>query len=342
MYLKKVLHLLSSNKYSGAENVVCTIIDNLKNEYYMAYCSPIGQIEDVLKCKNIKYYGMQKFNLNNLKKIIKDYDPDIIHAHDYKASTLAAFSGFKGKIISHLHNNCPFAKSWNLKTVLYNMCIPKFYKIIGVSDKVYEEAIFKNKMKNKYVTIYNYVDKNLVIQKSDEYKYEKQYDLFFIGRLTEQKDPLLFIEIVNKLKNDKSNIQAVMIGDGELKEECLKRIDEYNLSSNVDMVGFVSNPFPIIKNSKVGIMPSKWEGFGLTAIEALILNKPVLNSGVGGLGEIFKENNEFICNNIEDYLEKFNEMSNKNFFYLKNVTQKYCDVNEWKIKLNNIYLNGGE
>ena len=338
IFLKKILHLLASNKYSGAENVVCTIIDNFKNEYDMAYCSPTGQIEDELKNRNIKYYGMQKFNLSNLKKIIKDYNPDIIHAHDYRASTLVAFSGFKGKIISHLHNNCPFAKSWNLKTVLYNMCIPKFYKIIGVSDKVYEEAIFNSKMTNKYVTIYNYVDKNLVIQKSNEYECTKQYDLFFIGRLTEQKDPLLFIEIVNKLKNDKNDIRAVMIGDGELKEECLKKIDEYNLSSNIDMAGFVSNPFPIIKNSKLCIMPSKWEGFGLTAIESLILNKPVLNSGVGGLGEIFKENNEFICNNIEDYLEKFNEMNNKKFFDLKNVTQKYCDVNEWKNEIRKNYL----
>ncbi len=336
--MKKILHLLASNKYSGAENVVCTIIDNFKNEYDMAYCSPIGPIEQVLKEKNVNYYGIEKFNSNNLKEIIKKYNPDIIHAHDYRASTLAVLSGFKGKIISHLHNNCPFAKSWNLKTLLYSMCISKFNKVIGVSDKVYEEAIFKNKMKNKYVTIYNYVDKNLVIQKSSEYECTKQYDLFFIGRLTEQKDPLLFIEIVNKLKNDKNDIRAVMIGDGELKGECLKKITEYDLSSNVDMAGFVSNPFPIIKNSKLCIMPSKWEGFGLTAIESLILNKPVLNSGVGGLGEIFKENNEFICNNIEDYAKKIKEISNKKLFDFESITKKYCDVNEWKSEIRKNYL----
>ena len=336
--MKKILHLLASNKYSGAENVVCTIIDNFKNEYDMAYCSPIGPIEQILKDKNINYYGMEKFNSNNLKGIIRKYNPDIIHAHDYRASTLAVLSGFKGKIISHLHNNCPSAKSWNLKTLSYNLCISKFDKVIGVSDKVYEEAIFKSKINNKYVTIYNYVDKNLVIQKSNEYECTKQYDLFFIGRLTEQKDPLLFIEIVNKLKNDKNDIRAVMIGDGELKEECLKKIDEYNLSSNIDMAGFVSNPFPIIKNSKLCIMPSKWEGFGLTAIESLILNKPVLNSGVGGLGEIFKENNEFICNDIEDYVKKIKEISNKKFLDFESITKKYCDVNEWKNKIRKNYL----
>lgn len=335
--MKKVLHLLASNKYSGAENVVCTIIENLKDEYDMAYCSPHGLIEKTLNEKNVKYYGMNKFNLSNLRKIIKDYNPDIIHAHDYRASTLAAFSGFKGKIISHLHNNCPFAKSWNLKTILYNVCISKFDKIIGVSDKIYQEAVFKNKIKNKYVTIYNYIDENLVVKKATEYKYKKNYDLFFIGRLTEQKNPFLFIDIVSKLKNNKSDIKAVIIGDGELKEECLKKISDYNLSSNIDMVGFVSNPFPIIKNSKVCIMPSKWEGFGLTAIESLILNKPVLNSGVGGLGEIFKDNYEFICNNMEDYIEKFNEINNKQNFDFQSITKKYCDVNEWKNQLKNCY-----
>ena len=55
-------------------------------------------------------------------------------------------------------------------------------------------------------------------------------------------------------------------------------------------------------NSKIGIMPSKYEGFGLAAVEALILNKPVLNSGVGGLKEIFSKNKDFICSSEEDYI----------------------------------------
>lgn len=321
--MKKVLHLLASNKYSGAENVVCTIIDNFKGEYDMAYCSPYGQIEEVLQSKNIKYYGMNRFNLNNLKKIIKEYNPDIIHAHDYKASVLTAFSGFKGKIISHLHINVKFAKSLNLKSFLYSMCVSKFDQIVGVSNSIFDEAIFKNKIRKKYITIYNFVDKNLILKKSNEYNFEKNYDLFFIGRLNQLKNPLMFVEIVKKIKLSYRDIKAVMIGDGELKSICIEKINKYDLNGNIDMLGFVENPFPIIKKSHIGIMPSIVEGFGLTAIEALSLDKPVLNSGVGGLSEIFKENKEFICRNVDDYVRKSIDLlynkSKKNNYSLINI-----------------------
>ena len=51
----KVLHLLASNKYSGAENVVCQIISMFKDEVEMVYCSPNGEIENTLRDKKIKF-----------------------------------------------------------------------------------------------------------------------------------------------------------------------------------------------------------------------------------------------------------------------------------------------
>ena len=303
--MKKIFYALSSNIYSGAENVVCTIINNLNTEYDCAYCSPYGPIEQVIKNKKIKFFGLNKMNKSNLKKIIEEYKPDIIHANDYKASVITALTGFNGKIISHLHNNCPFAKTWNLKTILYYYTLKKYSKIIGVSDKVFEEAIFKNKIKNKYITIYNYVDKENIFSKSTTSSNNSdKYDLFFLGRLTEQKNPRAFIEIIKKLKKEKLDISSVMIGDGEIRSECEKLIEKYKLQENIKLLGFCENPFSIIKKAKIGIMPSKWEGFGLAVIEAMILKKPVLNSGIGGLAEIFKNNNEFICNNEEEYFLK--------------------------------------
>ena len=333
---KRILHLLASNKFSGAENVVCTIIENFCDKYEMAYCSPFGEIEKILKTKNVNYLGLKKFDKRRLKKIIKEYNPDIIHAHDYRASILAASSGFKGKIISHLHNNCPFAKSWNLKTILYNSTLKKYNKVIGVSDKVYSEAIYKDKIKGKYVTIYNYVDKETVIKKSNYFTHEKKYDLFFFGRLTEQKDPLKFIEIVNILAKKQNNILAVMIGDGDLRESCEQLIKKYRLEKNISILGFVENPFPIIKNCNIGMMPSKWEGFGLTAVESLILGKIILNSGVGGLGEIYINYPEFICYNAEDYALKFIKYKDIKF-NCENIISDYIDLNGWKEKINKVY-----
>lgn len=333
--MKKVLHLLASNKYSGAENVVCTIIENFKDEMEMVYCSPDGPIKEVLENRGIPFFPLKKMSIGQVKKVIKKYQPDIIHAHDYTASVFAALSGFKGKIISHLHINARFAKTWNFKTLLYSFVIKRFDKVIGVSDSVYNEAVFKKKMNKKYVTIYNYVDKQQIIDKSNQFEYGKKYDLFFFGRLNLLKNPFEFIEITKELKKYKKELTAVIVGDGELYDECLNLIKKYNLTENIDLLGFVENPFPIIKNCKICIMPSIVEGFGLTAIESLILGKPVLNSGVGGLKEIFSNYSNLICDNIVDYVDRFVEIQDKNNY--DEIVNKYCNLGLWKEKMELVY-----
>lgn len=338
-----IIHLLASNKFSGAENVVCTIIENVKENYEMYYCSPSGSIKETLKEKDINYIEMQKFNTKELNKIIEKYNPDIIHAHDYRASILAVFSKFQGKIISHLHNNCPFAKNWNIRTLLYNVALNRINYVVGVSNKVYEEAIFKKRLKGKYTTIYNWVNQDRIVMLSKEKTSSSHYDLYFIGRLTEQKNPQMFIEIVKEVKKEIANISAVMIGDGELRKNCEELIKQYELENNIQITGFLENPFPIIKNSQIGIMPSRWEGFGLTAIESIALNKIVLNSGVGGLGEIFQNLPELQLNKVSEYkckiieLLKENKVQNKYKEEYAQILKKFCDKKQWKENLLEIY-----
>ena len=177
------------------------------------------------------------------------------------------------------------------------------------------------------------MDKKSIEEKAKAYKVDENFDLFFLGRLSTEKNPLSFIEIVHNL-DDKIN-KCVMIGDGPLKEECIKQINDYSLNNKIEIAGFQSNPFPYIKASKIGIMPSRFEGFGLAAIEASILGKPVLNSGVGGLSEIFKDNKDLICSCINDYVSKVE-------YYLVHdakitITNDYCDKNNYKNTLMNIY-----
>ena len=83
----KVLHVLKSNRYSGAENIAITICANMQ-KYMCAYTSPIGPIDEKLKEQNIKYYPMKKFCVMELKRVVKEFEPDVIHAHDFSASVI--------------------------------------------------------------------------------------------------------------------------------------------------------------------------------------------------------------------------------------------------------------
>ena len=341
MKRKKILHVLASNSFSGAENVVCTIIEN-DNLYDMYYCSPKGTIEQTLKERHINYIPLVKLTPNNIKKVCKENNIDIIHAHDYKASFMSAISGFKGKIISHIHCNYSFMKSWNIYTILYSLMSKKFYKIAVVSSAIINEAVFKNKIKNKCIIINNVVDSKKVKTKSLE-DFNKKYDFIFIGRIIEEKNPILFIEIISELCKNNKSLKAAMIGCGTLESKCKEKILKLNINDNVDMLGFQDNPYKIIKNSKIVIMPSLIEGFGLTAIESMCLNKPVLNSGVGGLGTIFKNNPEFICNSKECYIKLSSYLIHNNEELktyeskCKNIIAPYINIKVWKEKIYNLY-----
>lgn len=294
----RVLHLLASNRYSGAENVACTMIQNYKGEAF--YCSPAGPIEESLKKQKISYIPWDK-KLSSLKQIIKQNQIEVIHAHDFKCSVAASFLANKVKVISHLHCNPRFLKSWNPYSCLYAMRSKKFKHIIVVSNEILEGTVFYPQIKDKVTVLPNVVDAKKVIQNSKEFP-TTHYDLIFLGRLIPLKRPLFFIELVAQLVSKYPSLKACILGDGELYEACKEKITELGLEKNMDMMGFKENPFPYLKNAKAAILPSTTEGLPMSVIECMILGVPVINSGVGGLSKMFEKHPEYLCETVEDYI----------------------------------------
>lgn len=324
----KVLHVLASNSYSGAENVVIQIIKNLRNNHDIdfAYTSPDGKIENTLNNENIKFYPLDGLNKKNLRKVVKEFKPDIIHAHDVKASLLSSF--MKVPCISHLHNNDPKMGKISLKSLLYSLRMNKFSQILSVSDSVWSEFYFKKRCKNRFLNVMNPININEIKQKSLEYECDESFDIGFVGRLTHQKNPLNFIEIVSKISKRKPNIKVAIVGDGELKDEILHAIKENKLDSNIKMYGFVDNPYPIIKKFKLLCMTSSWEGFGLVAVEAMSLSIPVVCYNVGGLSNIVNEKSGLLCENEEEMINGLLELLYDNEYYYNKQKGVLLRVNE--------------
>ena len=104
----KILHLLQSSRFSGAENVACQIIEMTggQNGAETAYCSRDGDIRSTLAEKGIKFFPLTEFCKEEISHVISEYKPDIIHAHDMIASVNAALTAPKNvKIVSHIHNS---------------------------------------------------------------------------------------------------------------------------------------------------------------------------------------------------------------------------------------------
>jgi len=67
----KVLHILNTGSYSGAENVVITIIKNMAISVDAIYLSPDGSIRNHLEENSISFYSIEKLTVSNLKKLLK-------------------------------------------------------------------------------------------------------------------------------------------------------------------------------------------------------------------------------------------------------------------------------
>ncbi len=328
----KVLHLLSSSSFSGAENVAITIINKLGDKYTSVYCSPYGDIKNTLKEKEIGYIALNKMSFKEIRKAIKSFKPDIIHAHDYRASCYASLFSKKHKIIAHIHGNREEMHKRNLKTILFKQLSKRFHKIIWVSDSCLNDYYYKDKVKDKSIVLYNIVDKQSIINKAKKEMIKKEYDLIFLGRLIELKDPLRFIEIIKELKN----LKVAIVGDGELKEQVVNKVKEYKLN-NVDIYGFINNPYPILNSSKVLIMTSKREGTPMVALEAMALSKPIVSTPIDGLKKIIKNNyNGFLCKTNKEFINSINKLQDKKYYkeIQKNINDNFIKINNEEKYIN--------
>ena len=145
----------------------------------------------------------------------------------------------------------------------------------------------------------NVIDKEPIISKRNQDPHEYNYDVVFIGRITEQKDPDRLIAVLKELAERMPGMKIAIAGTGNLEGHMKKLAEQYNLMSNIDFFGFMSNPLKLLSDTKVMIMTSKFEGLPMTVLEAMALGVPVVSTPVDGLKEV-------ITNGINGYLESEN------------------------------------
>ena len=306
----KVIHLLNSNSYSGAENVVIQLIEeiNKRENKELIYVSPEGKIRKILEEEKIPYIPIEKISRKELKRIYQEEKPDILHMHDFKASVIGAFSSLPAYKISHIHKNDPRMKTINIYSILYLIATMGCDKILFVSESIEKEFIFRKLIQKKMEIIGNPINTKVVLKKAESEESDRIYDVLYLGRLSQEKNPIEYIEIISEISKDIHNMKCAMIGDGPLQEECKKVISEKQLEENIEMLGFLENPYTILKNTKVMCITSNWEGFGLAAIEALTLGVPVISRNVGGLKNIIDDTCGNLVQNRREFVKEIEEL----------------------------------
>jgi len=341
----KVLHLLQSNSFSGAENVVCQIISMMKDEgIEFAYASPDGQIREALLERNITFFTMQNNCFREFRRVIKEFSPDIIHAHDMGASFFASMVCGKIPMISHIHNNNFDSRGVSPKAVAYMLAAKKANHIFYVSDSAFKGYCFHELFRKKSSVLYNIIDIDALYKKAKDDNSSYSYDFVYVGRLSYPKNPQRLMNVCSKVCEILPEVKIAVVGTGELENETKELCRKLNISDNIEFLGYRNNPFKILKDSKAMIMTSRWEGTPMCALEALSLGVPIVSTPTDGLCTIVQnKKNGFLSEDDDVLAQKLVQIitdSNlhKNMHEHAMATAKrLMDIDSYKKKILEIY-----
>ena len=261
----KIVHLVLSDSFAGIEQHVDELLsNNLLNKSILICNKSISHNFD----KNIKTFVIKNIGRRSLlgkyklKKLLKQINPDIVHTHGSKTTSIISSINKKNyKHVATVHGIKKNKKVYE-----------KANLVIGVSKKAIEG------IKNKSVVITNWWYPKLV-----KFNLKKNEYALAIGRLEKVKG---FDLLITSWKNIKTNL--VIVGSGQEKQNLKNLINQNNLSTRIKIIDNVQRDELInfYKNASVLIISSRDEGGPRVALEALFLQIPVLSTDVGHMSNI--------------------------------------------------------
>ena len=219
---------------------------------------------------------------------------DVIHAHDW----LTYFAGIAAKRVSgkplvvHMHaTSFDRSSSDNIDTRVYEIeraGMAAADRVIAVSNLTRNIVIEKyNIPAERVVTVHNavrFVDKDgAVPERGVEDKI-----VTFLGRITFQKGPDYFVEAAAKVLKRVPNVRFVMAGSGDMMNHVIRRVARLGIADRFHFTGFLKGDdvHKMFQLSDVYIMPSVSEPFGISPLEAMRANVPVIISKQSGVAEV--------------------------------------------------------
>lgn len=109
-----------------------------------------------------------------------------------------------------------------------------------------------------------------------------------VGRLAEQKGPLLLVEAAGRLRDRGVDFELVLVGDGPMRGEVERLIARLGLGDRVRLAGWMSKAEvrDVLIGSRAMVLPSFAEGLPVVLMEALALGRPVITTYVAGIPEL--------------------------------------------------------
>ena len=293
--------------------------------------------------------------IRKLRSIIKQVEPDIVHCHSSIAGTVGRlataglhvdkvfysphaysfqaweFSARKKRlfallerILSHIFTTCTFNVSAGERTLAleHRLDTPDKFKVVynGIPDTAIPS-------RQEALTL-------LGLDKLPE-------DSIIVGstvRLTAQKDPTTFLKIAQRVISTHPRMHFVCVGDGELRNDANRFIEENGLSSNVHLLGYRNDAERIVAAFDIYLLTSLYEGLPYSLVESLRAGVPIVATDVTGNNEVVRPGVNgylFPIKNVEKGAEMVLKVYNTHF-PAQQVRETYLDKFTVKKMLSDI------
>jgi glycosyltransferase involved in cell wall biosynthesis len=305
---QKILFVIKTiERGGGAERVFVTIVDELRR--YEKYDVTIMTFRS---CEDEYFTNARRVNIGEnkiTKNIFLNFFKSLIRAKEIsnyckdnrvenvvcfmKESNLPGvlsklFFGNQARITVSMHNSPE--KEYSL---LHRFLARTLYRYADNIITVSKEAA--NFFPKKAVAIYNpiSISKNNA-DSNEEISSDFERDLFTqneviitVGRLTQQKNHLLLLDVFARCVADRPTLRLVILGEGPLRGILEDRIKELNLTGKVFLFGIKENIFKYLKHAKLFMLTSSFEGLSMVLLESMSIGVPVItNDCFSGPSEI--------------------------------------------------------
>jgi glycosyltransferase involved in cell wall biosynthesis len=311
--LKPVLHLITTIERGGAEVQLLTVVaeqHRLGRKVYVAYLKGSPELEEDLRISGaiiVKALANRNpvFQLLKLKSFLRNRDL-ILHCHLPRAEILGAIAKGGSRLIVTRHNSEPFfpGAPTFISILLSRFVALKAMRVIAISNAVRDYLIQASEVGNKKKIITIHYGLTPSFTKLSKYQIQEfkrtlgipnnSVTIGTIGRLVPQKDYSTLLSAFQTALSQNQNLYLVVVGDGVLRSELLRTSAKMGISENIVWVGKTANVFEVLQLMDIFILASKYEGFGLVLLEALVIGMRVIASRNSSIPEVLGQEYEFL------------------------------------------------
>jgi len=305
---KRILYVHGISKIGGAEQELLRVLEHLDREQFLPFvvCPGSGPLLNQVRKLGVLVYPASLPPWRKIKTILKipgavwlifrlirDLRIDLVHVNDYWWGPLTSMAARIAKVPCVVH----------IRQEVEPIRIPQYWfkkpqRLIAVSNGIKKVVVESGVEASKIIVLHSGVDTSMSADAAEGKRIRDCYGLLpdqpvigTVANIFPRKGHEFLIEAIREIQKELPRIHCLIIGEGDpdYRALLLERIEKAGLEKAITFTGFQSGVLAYIAAMDVFVLPSLLEGFGIVLLEAMIMERPVVATAVGGIPEIVED-----------------------------------------------------